>query len=472
MNMKMKKYILTVALLSIMTSCDTDIIPRGQSVLDTTEELEYLFNSLKISEKPATNLGVVVNEDYDVLAGVRTVKTQISNENTLAAAYLTYNESTDRNALNTTDSRYVSLYKNINSFNIIIAKADGSKGDANLKTRIKAEAHLMRAYMYYLVAGIYAAQYTPETASGTGGIVYTTSYDATPQPQLKLDKVWENILADCNDEYINALPDDAPYNRCTKATGNAIKAKVLFQMKRYDEALTYAREALRFNSTIEDRRTIEETIRWNLTYDSPNNLIYIPETYPYRAGLVYEKLTLETAELFEPGDMVRYYGYNATKPTPGKELWSEDGYYYSGVRGCLIFQSGTVYDNTWGITVERTMYLAAECLIRTGHIEEGMDIINTIRENRIHASIFQPLEASSENEAMAILQRAKFIENLGTYENFFDRKRWNTEDKYKRVITRTIPDLGQWSIQPDSKLWIMPMPVQVFQNNPGVTSNI
>ncbi|MDE6449313.1 MAG: hypothetical protein K2L41_04445, partial [Muribaculaceae bacterium] len=139
----MKKYILTVALLSIMTSCDTDIIPRGQSVLDTTEELEYLFNSLKISEKPATNLGVVVNEDYDVLAGVRTVKTQISNENTLAAAYLTYNESTDRNALNTTDSRYVSLYKNINSFNIIIAKADGSKGDANLKTRIKAEAHLM-----------------------------------------------------------------------------------------------------------------------------------------------------------------------------------------------------------------------------------------------------------------------------------------------------------------------------------------
>ncbi|MDE5635074.1 MAG: hypothetical protein K2I52_02045, partial [Muribaculaceae bacterium] len=89
--MKITKYLLTVTLLSIMTSCDTDIVPRGQSVLDTAEELEYLFNSLKISEKPATNLGVVVNEDYDGLAGVRPVKTQISNENTLAAAYLTYN---------------------------------------------------------------------------------------------------------------------------------------------------------------------------------------------------------------------------------------------------------------------------------------------------------------------------------------------------------------------------------------------
>ena len=118
------------------------------------------------------------------------------------------------------------------------------------------------------------------------------------------------------------------------------------------------------------------------------------------------------------------------------------------------------------------MYLAAECMLRADRISDAMNLINQVRENRIHASVYAPLSASTKQEAMEILQRVKFIENLASYENFIDRKRWNTEKDYRKTITRTIPEVGTYTIAPQSPLWIMPIPAQVFLNNPNVKPNI
>ena len=471
--MKLRKYILLSAVALSIASCDTDLVPRGQSVLGSANELEYLLNGFYVSVKPITDLGIVVNETYG--GESRTVKTQINNGNTLAAAYLTYDESVNRSSLSDTDTRYTSLYKNINNLNIIIRKIDDATGDAATKARVGAEAHVFRAYMYYLAANIYAAQYDEATAASTGGIVYTTNYDVEPKPQLPLNEIWANILDDCRDEYIDLLPDTAPFNRCTRATGNAIKAKILFQMKRYADALPYALEAISLNPAIEDRRGIESSGIWTVSYTDPNNLLYIPVTHPRSAIPTYDQLTLETVALFEPGDMVTEYAYYAAsvKGNPNYLAWNASyGRRDSGIDGCLEYSYGGSYANPWGITVERVMYLAAECMLRADRISDAMNLINQVRENRIHASVYAPLSASTKQEAMEILQRVKFIENLASYENFIDRKRWNTEKDYRKTITRTIPEVGTYTIAPQSPLWIMPIPAQVFLNNPNVKPNI
>ena len=72
---------------------------------------------------------------------------------------------------------------------------------------------------------------------------------------------------------------------------------------------------------------------------------------------------------------------------------------------------------------------------------------------------------------MEELQQAKFIECIATFENFFDRKRWNTEEKYKKNITRHVPDSGDYTITPESPLWVFPFPVQVMNNNPTFKQN-
>ena len=101
------------------------------------------------------------------------------------------------------------------------------------------------------------AQYDPATASKKGGVPYVTDIDVSKRKEkLNLQDTYDHILADCSDEVIAQLPKTATdVTHPSQATGNAIRAKVLFQMKKYQEALPYAQAALQLNGQIEDRST-------------------------------------------------------------------------------------------------------------------------------------------------------------------------------------------------------------------------
>ena len=143
----------------------------------------------------------------------------------------------------------------------------------------------------------------------------------------------------------------------------------------------------------------------------------------------------------------------------------------TGVSGTLMYYAMSSWVNFYGITSDRMYYTAAECYIRTGEIQKGMDLVNKVREKRIDPDHYEPLTATDEASAMAAMQEAKWIECIDTYENFFDCKRWNTEDAYKRTITRDLGDFGTFSIAPDSKLWIFPFPLQATRKNATLTNN-
>ena len=130
----------------------------------------------------------------------------------------------------------------------------------------------------------------------------------------------------------------------------------------------------------------------------------------------------------------------------------------------------------YGINAERTYYLAAECLIRTGKIRDGLAMVDKVRAYRVEDCIkFADLydeSPLSEEKAMSLLQKAKWIECLGSYENFFDCKRWNSEAKYKKTITRSLgEDLGAYSLSPESPLWVLPFPANSVRYNSTLTQN-
>ena len=460
----MKKNIFIFAfLLSLFTACESklDIVPKGQAVLTTVEELESLLNQRYGFSTPMGDLALICNE---ACAYMSTVSTAYSQPNTLEHAYLFWDESIDRATLSTSDATYNTIYQYVNYMNVILDKIGDAEGDAHEKEVIIAEAHIMRAYLHWLAVNIYAKQYDEATAATEGGIAYVTDIDVSKQKEkLSLQEVYDNILADCAQEYIDTLPDEAPSCiRAGKSWGYAVRAKVLMQMKRYDEALAMANKALEYQDAIEDRSYIVETGMWSLNYDSPNNLLFMASMISPRMELI----SPETVAKFEEGDYVKDYDFMAWDDVSGEAT--------SGVPGssdCFAFD---VWGNSFGLTVERIMYVAAECYIRSGEIETGLGLVNKIREKRIHKDFYQPFSADTEEETMALLQDAKWIECIGTYENFFDCKRWNSEDKYKRTITKTIPINDEemtFSIAPDSPLWVLPFPSNAVQYNSSLTQN-
>lgn len=456
-----KKIFIFAFLLSLFTACENklDIVPKGQAVLTTFEELESLLNQRYGFSSPMGDLALICNEACAYMSQVSTVYSQ---PNTLEHAYLFWDESIDRAALSTSDATYQYIYQYVNYMNVILDKIDNATGDGHEKEVVSAEAHIMRAYLHWIGVNMYAKQYDEATAATEGGIPYVTDIDVTAQKEkLTVQEVYDKILSDCAQEYIDVLPDEAPSCvRAGKSWGYGVRAKVLMQMKRYDEALAMANKALEYQDAIEDRSPILETGMWSLNYDSPNNLLFM-------AGMVspcMELISPETVAKFEEGDYVKDYDFMT---------WS-DGEAMSGVPGssyCLAFG---VWGNSHGLTVERIMYVAAECYIRSGEIETGLGLVNNIRQYRIHPDYYQPFTADTEEEAMKLLQDAKWIECIGTYENFFDCKRWNTEEKYKRTITKTIPINGEertFSIAPNSPLWVLPFPANAVQYNSSLTQN-
>ena len=102
-------------------------------------------------------------------------------------------------------------------------------------------------------------------------------------------------------------------------------------------------------------------------------------------------------------------------------------------------------------------------------------MIDNVRKNRIencssYTSIYDRFPFD-EKYAIALLQPAKLIECLGTYENFFDRKRWNSEEDYKTVVKRNLKDYGSYELGPESPLWILPFPASATRHNPTLTQN-
>lgn len=549
----MKHYILkgivaTAIATASLTACDSqlDIIPKGQSTLSTVTDLEMLLNTNYEMIVPYTDLGIICNES---LGMSESVPAQLKMKNTLAYAMLAYDETVDRANLTLQDERYENGYKYINNMNTIIAKMPEASGDEGKKKAIIAEARVMRAYLHWLLVNVYAKQYDGATAATDGGIPYVTDIDVTTlKEKLTVAQVYENILNDCSDENINALPvrnDDVL--RADQAWGNAVRAKVLMQMKRYKDAIPYAEKALAINGTIDDRSTVVELKDWYMPKQSPCNYIY----FGTMAAPFAETLSMETAMLFEEGDYVKDYAF-AFGMDPGDmgggddddddwgdDDWGDDeewllsparcrkmyaslrkraaamklpvkraagdeddwgdesdwgdgdmyiapniaspawnsmfGMMMANVMGSAIYFGANAFANTFGITSDRMYYTLAECYIRTGRVADGLALVNKVRQYRIHPDKYTELAADNEADAMSLMQKAKWIECISTYENFFDCKRWNTEPDYKRTITRTIMDMegnmDMFSIAPDSKLWVFPFPLSATRKNPTLTQN-
>lgn len=467
----MKKNIILslIAAFAILTGgCDSqlDIVPKGQTTLDRTADLELLLNQVyDFNDFPYSDLCQLCGEG---LGMGESIASMLSSTNTLSYAYLAYDESVDRITLAQEDSKYNAIYRYVNYFNTILEKIDAATGLEENKPRIKAEARVMRAYFHWLAAVMYAAQYDASTANKLGGIAYVEDIDNTKvKEKLTLAEVYEKILADCSDDVIALLPESNP-DVCRPAQdfGNAVRGRVLMQMKRYSEALPYLEKSISLNPEIDDRAYIKERLEWVLERSDKTNLLYVsggPLVNP-----TMEVLTRETFAKFDKNEYVKKYCEDSG--------WSLSmGVMFSGLEGYPMCMSWTVQGNPWGMTSVRTRLAAAECLIRTGNIRKGLEYTDMVRKAHVeNAASFVRIHDMlpfNETGAMHLLQQTKWVENIGSFENFFDMKRWNTEEAYATTVSKDLDIYGVKTLAPESPLWILPFPAKATRYNPTLTQN-
>ena len=449
----------------LFSSCDDylGILPKGEKIPTTLEDYEafirYDYNHICDFSQAM----YLMNDFYIASNTLNAISLESINYNWM--------ENEDRIAENDEDeTAYYYSYSSIWYWNLMSRDVqEATECTEGERQELIAQAKVLRAIDYFNLLNYYADPYEESTATEKLSVPLITSPDmGAASEQVTIERMYEFILTDLT-EALPYLPEEgATVLHPTLGAGYAMLARVYLTMENYEDALSYAELALEQNNALYDWRQYYEDNRTQL--DDPDNYstsypaigLDNVENYIFRYGTNNQKnfgqsgttnsLTTWRAAQFEEGD-ARF---------ASKWKWrymSPDTIYY-GIRNDRF--------NGGGLTTPEMYYIEAECIARQGgqdNIDEAMGILNTVRQTRFFEDVYQPLSATSVEEAVRLIIRDKANEYAQTPIPFWDARRLNLHAEY--ATTRTKEYNGQTlTLSPDSHLWTMPFP-QGAVSNPG-----
>ena len=469
--MKKTTYFFAVLISILLSSCNDylNIEPKGSKIPTTLADYEALLrDEYNIGRTPIENALYLLNDIY--------LTNDKVNSPSMASANYMWDESADRIMLNNADEgTYYSLYAAISSCNLIVENVpSATEATEAEKAEVIAYAKVIRATCFYVLTNYYADTYNAATASEKLSVPYITSAVINaPWEQVSIQKMYEIMIQDVQEAINGGLPEvSMTAIHPNLGAGYALLARIYLQMQNYDKALEYANLALGQNDRLYD---------WNAFYDEhkaaiedPNNYdkLTTPMQYDYvenyylRYGVQsnydsYEyNIPVERAERFEKGD-ARFLSRWKLK------VDNNDTYYKA-------LESG--FFNHGGLTTCEVYLIKAECqarLAQNNDFTEAMNTLNTVRQTRIRPEVYQPLQASTMEEAVKLIQRTKDNELIFSIVPFADARRLNLDPTYARTLTKTYNN-KEYTLSPSSHMWTMPFPAGAI-NNPGngtLTQNV
>ena len=464
----LNKVLLVAGMMAVigLASCDDYLsnVPKGEKIPTTLEDFSTMLADEYSNCREDVLQSIILLNDRYVTAS------SLSYYELYNANYY-WDENADRIAMNKSDeTTYSNGYAGISTANLIIENAP-SATDATDAQRAQtiAQAKMLRAMKYFTLVNYYSKTYNATTAATDGGVPLITSADVgasytQPSVQAIYDFILQNVdeaLPNLPEQSLNVLYAD-------KATAYAFAARVYLQMGDYQKALNNANEALQRNDKLFD---------WVAFYNNNSAVLGAPDVYQ----------TITSPMGF---DYVENYNFcHGSSSNSGNDIQMREDRGARFEEGDAAFKSrwkirtmaGATYYNTnlrgyfnrGGMTTTEVYLIKAECLARTGKVNDAMDLLNKVREKRIFPEVYQPLTAANANQAIDLIAKTKGEALIQTIVPFCDARRLNLEPAHARTLTKT-EDGKNYSLAPNSHLWVMPFPQGAVDNhgNGTVTQNV
>jgi tetratricopeptide (TPR) repeat protein len=477
--MKKLIYSLLCICLVLLNSCSnfTDLQPKGKNLLATVDQLDLLFNTV------LDNRGFYSYDDEEFIGDAYPTLTNIPNlisqpSPSLQQILFTWDEKADRSQYTPSDYKYAVYYDIIGKIaNPVLAKIDEAEGDAAKAKQLKAEALVLRAYFGYLSVNHFAKAYSPSTAATDGGVPYPLESDPISEPCKKymVKEVYDMINADLDAALaLNSLPDEnVNQMRVSKAFAYAVKAKVCMSMREYDKAMNAAQQSLAVNNTIADYNTmlVNKKSRFGQAYKQFNRpyMKCNEDLFFTYSLLLYSAFTPEYSAMFEKGNVV--YNYYPCDARAFGMRFAGPAYYGLDI-DCWSYAIDTFISNSGLTSID--MYLTeAEIDIRNNKIDDAMTILDKIRICRVIPEDYQPLKGNVTTQAAAIevFKKISRTESVWTVKNYINIKRWNAENnEWTETEKKTVVG-KEYTLSPNSPLWIWAFPANATSVNSNLTQN-
>jgi len=459
-------WIFFIGISVLFSSCDgfLGIMPKGSKIPSTLADYEAFIRDEYTNQRTdITQAILLLNDKFETASNY--------NYYPLYKANYFWDESANRIKLNSSDeTTYYNGYAAISSCNLIIENAPSATEATDAeRNELIAQAKVIRTVVYFVLANYYADTYDEATASTKLSVPLIESADLNASyKQVTIQEIYTYMLKNL-EEALPYLPHKgATVLHPTIGAAYAMYARIYLEMGNYDLALQYANEALTENSDLYDwtayyeanKTQIENATSYTATA-SPMGIDNV-ENYYFRHGSTYyasseSNIQVDRTTRFEAGDARMAARWKL-------KTVGENTYYASTLRG--LFNYG-------GLTTTEVYLIKAECLARNSKYDDAMDALNTVRQKRILPNVYQPLTASTEEEAINYIRRTKDNELIFSIVPFADARRFNKESKYARTLSKVV-DGVTYTLTPTSHLWTMPFPLGATSNsgNGTLTQNV
>lgn len=374
------------------------------------------------------------------------------------------------------DNTWKTYYKSILISNIVLHNIESMAGDEADRFKLKAEAHLIRAYSYFMLVNLYAKPYDKSTASSTPGVPIN---NMTYMEDLKLcrESVQANydlILKDINDgiEAFGKGSNQKSIFRWNLTSANLLASRVYLYMKNYEKAVYHSTLVLSSNPSLYDLnvKAADATAAAKVFLNSSN-----PEI------------------LFSFGDYyISYFTPAANGCFPASEsiktAYSADDLRYGRTTGAFIREQGNFFGKqytnfkngnksttqVYGFALRTAeAYLnRAEAYAEQGKVKLAMDDLNRLRKSRIKAASYVELTASDKESAMELIKKERRLEFCYEQQRWFDLRRWNQPEIVHEFVEEYNPyTTSTYTLKANDDAYTLPIPVSVINYQPDLQNN-
>ena len=500
----MKRYIVAlVGMVVSMSSCSDFLTENSQnkSYIESYSDVDELLigsGYMKYQDNEGYYPYVHLMADE-----VQQNKTLLLNIDPLNAAnkyfgYYTWQGNVDLSfdKLSSSSDNYTfnKLYEHINICNMALYEIDKQSGNTTAEreaiTRIKGEAHFLRAAYYFVLLNLYGKPYQASSSTDLGvPIKLTEMIEDVKFSRNTVAEVYAQVLADLSQA--ESFLEDVAHKSIYRADINAVnllQSRVCLYMSDYENAQAYANKVIGRKNTLTDLNSFSGNIFLTETSDE---LIFTMGKYANFQELIswnYKGFGVNEVyyNAIPDDDLRKSIFFNIFRETTWKEDpvtgdWVE--IVVASIPMCKKFFDAqgdyvdvNVSDN-FSMRVSEAYLNLAEAAACQGENAVAQGAINTLLQNRISSGSYTPVTAEGE-ELVTLIREQRRLELYNEGHRWFDLRRYAVATQYPQVATlknsytvfgidESLSPIAtyEYTLKMDDAANTLPVPYQIAQFN-------
>ncbi|NLC75952.1 MAG: RagB/SusD family nutrient uptake outer membrane protein, partial [Clostridiales bacterium] len=427
----MKKILYFIMIICLSASCNDfiDVIPKGNTIPETVDDLGKMMNLGTFSEEYSLS-----EISYDIsIAGLYCDDYNVTQDPAQSYYMLNYVPAvvtmvTWGDPAETSDMFWNGLYKSNYIANYVLENIDEVKdGVAYDRSEVKGRALVHRAMNYFLLVNLYSKSYNHSTASSDPGVPLVLEPSLSAQlPRASVEEVYKQIVEDLN-LAVTLLKTELPetHNIPGLAAAYALRSRVCLWMQNYDQAYADASKAIESGASLIDYNTCSQVLP---PYGPMAGINGYPKPAAINPEYIYARNNTEVLPALYTDRMM------AIVDTENDLRYTLFSYYVNGV-----LQMFYNHLSNSGISSGEIWITKAEAALRKSNpdVAEAVSTLDELRINRIKSDAYQPTSISDNDLLLKEILNERRREVRLCELSFFNVKRLNQDPSTARAMKRT-----------------------------------